>query len=357
MPYRLISATVLLLASGAAAVASEAEGLPMAVAPNDPHVSFSGRWDQRDAAGARCAWPACAVRVRFRGTAVNVLLSGGHDIAFQVLVDGMPTTTVQLADGQSVYQAATALSDKEHVVELMKRTEYFQGIATFKGFQLSAGAKLIALEKPTRRIEFIGDSITCGYGDEAASQNEHFSPKTANAALAWGAVAARQLKADLMVEAWSGIWLMDNGRDQPMPKRWERILPDDAGSTWAFASWTADAVVVNLGTNDGNRPIEEAAWSSAYHAFITSIRSHYPKAHIFLCIGAMGHGPKDCLIGYNERLAMDYAAKGDPRVHALALPNQRQEDGIGADWHPSVKTHQIMADLLTAAVKKELAWQ
>jgi hypothetical protein len=70
----------------------------------------------------------------------------------------------------------------------------------------------------------------------------------------------------------------------------------------------------------------------------------------------MGHGPKDCLIGYNERLAAAYAQQGDARIHAVALPNQKQEDGIGADWHPSIKTHQIMASVLVAAATQALAW-
>ncbi len=41
----------------------------------------------------------------------------------------------------------------------------------------------------------------------------------------------------------------------------------------------------------------------------------------------------------------------------MAIPNQNMgADGIGADWHPSVKTHQKMADVIAAAIKKELAW-
>ncbi len=32
------------------------------------------------------------------------------------------------------------------------------------------------------------------------------------------------------------------------------------------------------------------------------------------------------------------------------------KNGIGADWHPSVKTHRLMADRLAASVKKELGW-
>jgi lysophospholipase L1-like esterase len=353
---KALQTCVLMISLVVRAAGADAAVLPIAIMPGDAHVGYSGRWDAHESDGPRCAWPACSIRLHLRGTALNVLLSGGRELAFQVLVDGVPTTTITLADGQGIYAAATQLTPGEHTVEVMRRNEAFQGIAQFKGFQVAAGTTVLPIDKPTRRIEFIGDSITCGYGDEAPSQNEHFSPRTANAALAWGAVAARLLKADLMVEAWSGIWLMDNGHDQPMPKRWGRTLPSDDSSQWTFSAWTPDAVVINLGTNDGNKPIEEAAWDEAYRAFIVAIRSHYPKAHIFLSIGSMGHGPHDCLIGYNDRLAAAYAAQGDMRIHALALPNQKQEDGIGADWHPSVKTHRIMAILLVAAVKQALAW-
>ena len=40
----------------------------------------------------------------------------------------------------------------------------------------------------------------------------------------------------------------------------------------------------------------------------------------------------------------------------LAIANQKMENGIGADWHPSVKTHQKMADVIAAAIRKELGW-
>ncbi len=70
----------------------------------------------------------------------------------------------------------------------------------------------------------IGDSISCGYGNEGKSQNEHFSPDTENARDAYGAIAARRLGADYACVAWSGrkMW-----PDNTVPEIYDRALPQD----------------------------------------------------------------------------------------------------------------------------------
>ena len=45
--------------------------------------------------------------------------------------------------------------------------EAFAGPDQLKGLTLTGG-ELLPIEKPTRRLEVIGDSISCGYGDEGA---------------------------------------------------------------------------------------------------------------------------------------------------------------------------------------------
>ena len=48
---------------------------------------------------------------------------------------------------------------------------------------------------------------------------------------------------------------------------------------------------------------------------------------------------------------------GDKNVHFLEFtPQDGNADGLGSDWHPSVKTHQKMGEKLAAALKKELGW-
>ena len=47
---------------------------------------------------------------------------------------------------------------------------------------------------------------------------------------------------------------------------------------------------------------------------------------------------------------------GDAKIHYVEFEPQDQKNGLGSDWHPSVKTHQLMADKLVEALKKELGW-
>lgn len=348
----------LLTSFSLAAFAADAAALPVALAPADAALAWSGRWDTTQPAGPRCEWPAGSVRFVTDASAVNVVLGGPKGHAFQVIVDGKPTSVVTIAEGQSVYEAAAGLPAGTHTIELVKRTECWGGPVQVQGFQLSAGAKASAAPALKRRVEFLGDSITCGYGNEAASEKEHFNFATENAWLAWGAITARQLEAEYHCEAISGIWLQDNGKKDPLPKLWDRTMPFTKSQPWDFAKWQADVVVVNLGTNDsGAKVIDEAKWTTAYKDFIAKIRAAYPNAHIFLTIGSMGHGPQGVIPTYNDAIVVALAAAGDAKVHAVAIKNQdKGKNGIGADWHPSVKTHQVMADQISAAIRKELGW-
>lgn len=326
--------------------------LPQAVAADDPRLHYSGRWDRSDKAGPRSEWPATQIHLTLEGTAINAILAGPH--AFQVAVDGAPARTVTILPGQSVYSLASGLAPGRHRIELCKRTEGWGGPVQVKGFQIPADAKLLDPPVFARRLLFIGDSITCGYGNEAKSEKEHFSAATENAWLAWGAVAARGLEAEMTSLAISGIWLQKNQEGKPpMPELWTRAMPFTDAPPWDPTRWQPDAVVVNLGTNDKRQPIDEQAWRSAYRAFIAQIRAAHPQAHLFLCIGPMGQG---IIAKANEAVVADCAAQGDARVHALALADQQAADGIGADWHPSVRTHQRMADAISAAIRKALAW-
>jgi hypothetical protein len=43
----------------------------------------------------------------------------------------------------------------------------------------------------------------------------------------------------------------------------------------------------------------------------------------------------------------------DDRIHTLYFGGQRMEDGIGGQWHPSLRTHAIMAAKLSAAIAEK----
>ncbi|MBV9864556.1 MAG: hypothetical protein JO316_04350 [Abitibacteriaceae bacterium] len=342
------------------ALGADTNALPTAIAANDPNIRYIGRFDQRAQTGPRCQWPASTVALKFRGTDLNVRLNEqGHD-RWQVEVDGQPTTVLEPQEGQPTYAVATGLPAGEHTARLVKCTESFVGTTQILGFQLNQGGQLLPQQAPQRRLEIIGDSISCGYGNEAPNQQEHFSLKTENAYYTYGAIAARALGADYTCIAWSGkkMW-----PDNTMPELYGRALPLDPGSKWDFTQWTPDVVLINLATNDfGKENPDEAGWTGAYKGFIGRLRQLYPKAEIYCAIGTMmgDWGPNKPLTtvrDYLGKVVADSKAAGDTKVHLIDFGTQDLKNGIGADWHPSRKTHEIMAQQLVKTLQEDLAWR
>ena len=59
---------------------------------------------------------------------------------------------------------------------------------------------------------------------------------------------------------------------------------------------------------------------------------------------------------YTTGLVEALRKAGDAKVYYVEFEVQDPKNGFGGDWHPSVKTHQVMAERLAEAVKKELGW-
>lgn len=342
-----------------AVVGAEPTPLPVAIAPTAPNLRYVGRFDLRDAAGPRCSWPACTVSIRFQGSALNAKIrDDGHNF-WQTVVDGQPAAVLELGAGEQLYAVAAGLTEGEHRVDLVKATEGFVGITQFTGFQVSEGGKLLPVPAPPRRIEVIGDSISCGYGNMAGSQLASFSPQTENAYYTYGAIAARQLGADYLCVAFSGkkMW-----PDNTIPEMYDRTLTFDASSSWTFSAYTPDAVVINLATNDfGPGNPDMAGWTSAYEAFIQRVRQNYPKARIYCAIGTMmadwePRKPLSTLRSYLAKVVADCAAAGDRAVQIIDFGVQNPLHGIGANWHPSKKTQELMGAQLAATLKQDFGW-
>jgi hypothetical protein len=71
----------------------------------------------------------------------------------------------------------------------------------------------------------------------------------------------------------------------------------------------------------------------------------------------MGGPSATTLHTYLEQIVQDRAAAGDTRVRLLAFAPQDFANGLGADWHPNVKTHKVMATALCEALHRDLKWE
>ncbi|MHB8635340.1 MAG: SGNH/GDSL hydrolase family protein [Fimbriimonadaceae bacterium] len=335
------------------------------ILPSSHAVAYVGRWDMTDRAAPACRWPACEVRIRVENASwlsADLDESGGN--VWQVVVDGVPDQVLTLKPGRHAYTLslpALPLRSARPVVrtvELVKRTEAFVGTTRFRGFELIGPAPLTPMTV-RRHLEVVGDSITCGYGNEGANQNEHFKPATENAYMSYASIAARLVDADVSIIAWSGrkMW-----PDNTMPDIYDMILPPQAIPAYDFRGPAPQAVVINLATNDfGPGNPDEGKWTAAYEAFIRRIWGHYPKALVYCATGSMmsdayppGRKPLSTLVGYLQRMI---ARMNDKRLRLIQFEPQKMENGLGADWHPSVKTDEIMGGQLAEQLKRDLGWK
>jgi len=222
-------------------------------------------------------------------------------------------------------------------------------------------------------IEFIGDSITCGFGVDADDENSQFTTATEDATKSYAYKTAIALDANYSMVSLSGYGIIsgytDNGEINP-----GQILPpyyDKLGFSygyfnsgiqasmlsWDFTQFIPDLIVINLGTNDssycGNDLVKQAAYTKGYITFLKQIREKNPDATLLCTLGIMG----DTLYPALEEAVTTYSAEtGDTKVSSMKYDVQQASDGYGASWHPSEITHTKAADKLTAEIKNIMGW-
>ena len=192
------------------------------------------------------------------------------------------------------------MRDTVHTIVIRKRTEAFVGRAVFQGFVLDRGGMLASpAPRPERRIEAIGNSITCGYGVEGTSASCTFSPETEDASKSYAALAVSALGADYSLVAYSGKGVVRNYGDKnttsedPMPVLIERTCCADVLPKWDFGRWIPQAVLVNLGTNDySTEPHpDKAEFQAVYTGLVNRILEWYPGVKVFCLCGPMLGSP------------------------------------------------------------------
>lgn len=332
---------------------SDTDHLPKAL------VHYIGRHDTRDAARVRADWSATSVFATFDGTGVTARIDGAAN-DFEVFIDGERTATLRFTPGSGSDKAktlslASGLTNARHTVQLMRRTEAFNNPTEFLGFSVTGGALVETAYPFPRRIEVVGDSITCGYGIEGDNATCPFTPATENAANTYAAQTARNFNAALSVVAFSGKGMyrdLDFNMDLTMPKIYDRALFNDAELGWVYATYVPDVLVINLGTNDFGNGDPGEAFTETYVEFIQRVELLYPGVEVFCVAGGMSNG------GMLTRVQAAVNARhtaGDMRVHYVQFP-PLTNDEFGCDYHPNVAANTEMAGILSDAISEAVGW-
>jgi hypothetical protein len=355
----LLLAPVMFACSAESSIDEVNEPSPLAFfQPDNEFIQYIGRIDFSNRALPRFWAPGVYIRTAFNGTECEIIINdemlwGNSHNYVSVVIDDQPVKRIKLTSKVNTLRFAD-LIDGDHSILICKTTESGIGYLEFGGIKCK---KLLPPPSPGQhRIEFIGNSITCGMGsdqsvipcDKAEWYDQH------NAYMGYGPLTARALQADWMLTAVSGIGLIKSCCNLPlvMPEVYDKINLRENKIEWRFGEYTPDVVTICLGQNDGIQ--DSTVFCNAYSKFIKTIRGHYPNAFIVCLTSPMADEKLMPVMKRYLTGIMENARKNnDPNVYSYFFKKQYKN---GCGYHPDLAEHVEIAAELTAFIKELKQW-
>lgn len=343
------------------------------LSPLDKNIRYTGRVDLSDEKATFC-WPGSQLTFRFKGTSVKIEAKNdnfGAGTIIGAVVDGEEKSFDIGWSQDADLTIADGLEDAGHEIVVYKRME---------GHYLTISAiilegedpKLLPLpEKPHKRIEVYGDSVSAGSVTDCVDYVGKPDPadnrgQYDNAWHAYPQLVAKMLPAEVYDTSQGGIAIFDKTGWFEMPDtkgvescykmlRYSSYRPR---SEWDF-SFKPHVIVFAVGQNDANpdpdvitRPDSRKRWIDKYVEIASDVRERAGGAAVVLALTVLQHAPEwdDALDDIAELL-------GGEEKRAYHFRYKRC--GAATPGHPRISEQTEMAEELTEFLRglPEDVWQ
>lgn len=308
---------------------------------NDSDFKLLGRTAAVDGS-AVLSWTNSGFDFKYRG--------GGFVLFFEEYALQSPVYLKLIVDGKE--QKAVVSTGREavvyeniregvHIARVIRITE---GEVPLRVCRVRiTGKKAQLLERPADKkikLEFIGDSLTCGYGVLGEPSTTGFELYEEDGTRAYAYRAAELLGADASFVCVSGKGMVcdcTGARVYTVPEWYE--YETRLGGKWDFSRFVPDVVVINIGTNDawGQAPVEDFRRIS--FEFLSRLRGRYPNAYILWAFGFMGTAlvpvVRDIVRNFNR-------TDGNTGFYNIP-PVFGKRGAIGGGGHPSASANERLA--------------
>ena len=337
----------------------------MRVEADNPLLQYCGRIDFSEPKAPVMVYACTSIKMAFTGTSVKVFMDNSHccyDNYMGYLIDGeMGKFLLSDEPGEKSYVIAEGLSDGTHELLLYKRQDAGHYVS-FLGFDID-GDILEPSARTERRMEFFGDSVSCGEVSEALDyvgkpdppHNGEFS----NSYYSYAWMTARKLGAEIHDTSQGGIALLSGTGYFAEPfyvgveECYDKIQYNPLlGRTkyWDFSKYIPHVVVVAIGQNDSHPEDYMATdfqgkkaerWRAHYETLVRRLMSLYPKAQIILATTILGHDPL-----WDVAIDKVCTKINNKRVHHFLY----KRNGVGTPGHVRIPEAEEMSDELTAYI-------
>ncbi len=331
------------------------ESQMLSINTTNDFISSMGRTHTNADQSVSFGYPGVTFFVNFEGKTLLLDASSSSNQSYlEVIVDGK-AKAIKLQPSPQTIQLVNNTTSKKHRVEIIHRTETWQGIVTLKQFSTD-GKFLKPATLPQRKILVLGDSVTSGEAIERSATDKKNSSWW-NPGLSYGMLIAKKLNAQVHLVSFGGRGLIrswNNKTDeQNLPDFYQRTIADAAyPASWDHTQYDPDLIIIAIGTNDFSQSIPDSeTFIKAYVNFLTTITNNHKHAQIVLTEGAILSGErKTTLINYIAEITKRV---NKSRVHMVTASHY---PGDETDGHPTKQQHAAMAKELTPQLQKIMQW-
>ena len=349
------------------------------IIPNESNVKTLGRTEWVD----DTLWmvlPGTGAEFTFVGTKLELTLQADEstylgDVNSQariaIYVNGECTIDDMIDNLEGTYQVFESEEVQECTIKVVKLSEAVYSSVGIKSMNVTCIGDIKPTEPKEHLIEFVGDSLICGFGVEDEDVHNPFSTAMENVTMAYAYKTAEALNADYSMVAYSGYGVIsgftfgEKVEAQLLPTYYSKLgitnVPylgrNAVDIEWDFSKRQPDLIVVNLGSNDysytGDDGEKQQEFANGYVEFLKQIRSLNPNATILCTLGIM----ETELFDEVQMAVQNYTLEtGDSNIHTFEFTVNPEEDGLMAGGHPCEESYGKAAGQLTAKIQEIMGW-
>ena len=325
-----------------------------AIVLNDKSVKTIGRtylyndtlWAAFSGAGAEFIFTGKKLEITVTGDFASTAGNDENYARIAIYVDNERVVDDMLDEKEKTYKVLESESTECRNVRIIKLSECAMSTFGIKPVMIAEDEKIEPAPAKNIKMEFIGDSITCGYGVDDPDKEHHFKTATEDVTKAYAYKTALALNADYSMVSVSGYGIIsgftnDGNKipEQTIPQYYDKLgfsynkFADSitvSETEWNFERYKPDIIVINLGTNDMNYATTDerkAEFEDGYLDFLKKVRSLNPDSYIFQTYGVMGTSLEENI----ENVRRKYMSEtGDERITFIPLTMQDWEKRLNS---------------------------
>ena len=252
--------------------------------------------------------------------------------------------TLVIDKSEAWYDICELPDDEIHMVTILKLTEAAMSYVALVELEICDGELVKGgfPKKPELKLEFIGDSITCGYGVLGEPESE-YTLREENGLLTYAQIATDILDARVRFFSVSGYGAFvdyEGNVEGNVPRLYPYVnWFADKEMLYDYNEYVPDVIVINLGTNDSghiHKDWVQEGFIKSYSNFVIRLKEIYPNTKILCICGTLC----DIMFEWIEKAICVCEERGVKDIYMRRLPYHNvAEDGM-ASQHPSITTHQ-----------------